>query len=67
MKCEHCGSENLDSRYIKSGRLQMFRIKKYFRFCRSCCFNSYYEFPSYLPEDQFDMYVEQNTKKGKIG
>ncbi len=65
MKCEHCESEDLGKRYVKSIIPQRNKTKKYFRYCRTCCHNSYYEFPSYLPPDQFDMYVEQNTKKGE--
>ncbi len=65
MKCVHCGSENLGERYVKSIRPQKNKTKRYFRLCIDCGYNSYYVFPSYLPEEQFDMYVEQNTKKGE--
>ncbi len=65
MKCEHCNSENLGDKYFKSAKVQKLKTKRYFRYCNGCGFNSYYEFPDCLPEDQFDMYVMQNTKKGE--
>ena len=65
MKCEHCESENLGKKYFKSKKLQKLKVKKYFRYCKSCGYNSYYYFPDYLPESQFDKYIEGNNKKGE--
>ena len=64
MKCEHCNSELLNREYIKSSRKQNNKTKKYFRYCRSCGYNSYYSFPDYLDISQFDKYIEQINKKG---
>ena len=64
MKCEHCDSEELSKNYIKSAKLQGSKMKRYFRFCISCGYNSYYNFPHYLDESQFDLYIEQINQKG---
>ncbi len=64
MKCEHCKSENLNDKFLKSNKPQRLEIKRYLRYCKDCGYNSYYEFPDYLNESQFDMYIEQNNKKG---
>jgi hypothetical protein len=64
MKCEHCKSENLRENFIKSAKLQSNKTKRYFRYCKGCGHNSYYNFPSYLDESQFDKYIEQINQKG---
>ncbi len=64
MKCEHCKSEHLGKRYIKSIRLQANKSKRYFRYCISCGYNTYYNFPKYLDESQFDKYLEHINQKG---
>lgn len=64
MKCEHCNSENLAKNYIKSNGLQANKSKKYFRYCKSCGYNTYYNFPAYLDLSQFDKYIEHINKKG---
>jgi hypothetical protein len=65
MKCEHCGSLNLNKKYLKSSKVQADKTKRYFRYCRSCGYNSYYKFPEYLPEVQFDQYLQQTNQKGE--
>jgi hypothetical protein len=65
MKCEHCNSENLGKNYIKSGRIQRHKVYSYFRYCIDCGYNSYFWFPDYLDESQFDKYIEQINQKGE--
>lgn len=64
MNCEHCNSDNLNKKFLRSSKVQARKTKRYFRYCRSCGYNSYYSFPEYLPESQFDKYIEQINKKG---
>ena len=63
MKCEHCKSENLSKKFLKSSKLQSDKVKRYFRYCKNCGYNTYNDFPSYLDESQYERYVEQNTRK----
>ena len=62
LKCEHCNSENLGNRFIKSGRR---KGNRFFRYCRDCNYNSYYNFPEYLDESQYVRYVQQATREEK--
>jgi hypothetical protein len=63
MKCEHCGSENLFKRFIRTAKRHNNKFDRFFRCCKDCNYNSYYNFPKYLDESQYARYVEQATRK----